>query len=105
MKEEYDWHSQVEVQRLAALAWAAHAEGANEEALRRMRSAADLEDKTEKHPVTPGAVLPARELLAELLMELDQPALALPEFETGAGELAQAFQRGLRRSARGRTFR
>ena len=46
-----------------------------------MRSAADLEDRTDKHPVTPGPVLPARELLGELFMELDQPALALPEFE------------------------
>jgi hypothetical protein len=77
----YDWAAQVEVQRQAALAWLAHAEGRDAEALRWMRSAADLEDKTEKHPVTPGAVLPARELLGELLLELDQPALALPEFE------------------------
>jgi hypothetical protein len=54
--------------------------GGNEEAaLRWMRSAADMEDKTDKHPVTPGPVLPARELLGELFMELDQ--LALPEFE------------------------
>src|ERR1051325_9335331 len=46
-----------------------------------MRAPADLEDKSDKHPVTPGAVLPARELLAELYMELNQPAQALPEFE------------------------
>ena len=46
-----------------------------------MSAAADLEDKTEKHPVTPGPLLPARELLADLLMELDQPAKALPEYE------------------------
>ena len=46
-----------------------------------MRAAADLEDTMEKHPVTPGPMLPARELLGELLMELDQPARALPEFE------------------------
>jgi hypothetical protein len=38
-----------------------------------MRAAADLEDQTEKHPVTPGPVLPARELLGDLLMDLDQP--------------------------------
>ena len=77
----YDWGTQVEVQRQAGLAWLAHADGRNEEALRWMRSAADLEDRTEKHPVTPGAVLPARELLGEMLMGLDRPALALPEFE------------------------
>jgi tetratricopeptide (TPR) repeat protein len=81
IKGEYDWSTQVEVQRRAALAWIAHAEGNKEAALRWMRSAADLEDKTDKHPVTPGPVLPARELLGELFMELDQPALALSEFE------------------------
>lgn len=81
-KEPYDWSTQVEVQRQTALAWLAHAEGHNETALRWMRSAADLEDSTAKHPVTPGAVLPARELLGELFLELDQPALALREFET-----------------------
>jgi hypothetical protein len=69
------------VQRLAALAWVEHAEGNQQSALRSMQAAADLGDKTEKHPVTPGPVLPARELLGELLMELDQPARALPEFE------------------------
>lgn len=46
-----------------------------------MRAAADLDDATEKHPVTPGAVLPAREQLGELLVELDRPAEALTEFE------------------------
>ncbi len=46
-----------------------------------MRAAADLEDAMQKHPVTPGPLLPARELLGELLMELNQPARALPEFE------------------------
>jgi tetratricopeptide (TPR) repeat protein len=81
IQEGYDWSTQVEVQRLAALAWVEHAEGDQQRALRSMQAAADLEDKTEKHPVTPGPVLPARELLGELLMELDQPAGALPEFE------------------------
>ncbi len=80
-QEDYDWAGQVEVQRLAAVAWLNHAEGNQESALRSMRAAADLEDTMAKHPVTPGPVLPARELLGELLMELDQPARALPEFE------------------------
>jgi tetratricopeptide (TPR) repeat protein len=40
-----------------------------------------MEDASEKHPVTPGHVLPARELLGEMLLELNQPALALKEFE------------------------
>jgi hypothetical protein len=47
-----------------------------------MRSAADLEDSTDKHPVTPGAILPAREQLADLLLELGKPDLALAEYET-----------------------
>jgi tetratricopeptide (TPR) repeat protein len=80
-QQDYDWSAQVEVQRLTALAWLKHAEGNEESALRSMRAAADLEDTMEKHPVTPGPMLPARELLGELLMELDQPARALPEFE------------------------
>src|SRR5438105_11763814 len=47
-----------------------------------MRSAAALEDSTDKHPVTPGSILPAREQLADLLSELGQPAAALAEYET-----------------------
>ncbi len=80
-QEDYAWSAQIEVQRLTALAWLKHAEGNEELALRSMRAAADLEDTMEKHPVSPGPMLPARELLGELLMELDQPARALPEFE------------------------
>lgn len=81
VQDGYDWSTQVKVQRLAASAWVEHAEGNRESALRSMRAAADLEDKTEKHPVTPGPILPARELLGDLLMELNQPAPALLEFE------------------------
>jgi len=44
------------------------------------RAAADVEDATDKHPVTPGAIRPARELLGEMLLELGRPADALPEF-------------------------
>ena len=80
-KEKY-WADQVEVQRRAAAAWVARAEGKNEEALTLMRSAADLEDANEKHPVTPGPILPARELLGDLLLELNQPAKALHEYQT-----------------------
>jgi len=79
-KESY-WATQVEIERRTAAAWLAHAEGKQEEALRLMRSAADLEDTTEKHPVTPGAIVPARELLGELLLELREPQQALKEFE------------------------
>ena len=77
----YDWRSQVSIERQIAEAWLAHAEGRKDEALRIMRAAADLDDSAEKHPVTPGAVLPAREQLGELLLELGQPAEALGQFE------------------------
>ncbi len=78
---EYDWGSQVEIQKLSATAWAEHAQGNDVSALHSMRAAAELEDGTEKHPVTPGPVLPAREMLGELLLELNRPELAFVEFE------------------------
>ena len=75
------WVEQVEIQRQAAAAWVARAEGKKEEALALLRSAAEREDATEKHPVTPGPIAPARELLAEMLLESNQPVEALKEFE------------------------
>jgi tetratricopeptide (TPR) repeat protein len=75
------WPDQVEIQRRAAAAWIARAEKRDGEALTLMRSAADLEDSTDKAPVTPGAVLPARELLADLLAELGRPAEAAAAYE------------------------
>ncbi|HYY51241.1 MAG TPA: hypothetical protein VE755_00145, partial [Myxococcales bacterium] len=77
----FDWATQVEIQRRAAAGWLARAEKKDAEALALMRSAADLEDSTDKHPVTPGSILPAREQLADLLTELGQPAAALAEYE------------------------
>ena len=56
-------------------------EGKNKEALDNMNLSADMEDKTEKHPVTPGEVLPARELLADMLMQMNKPAQALEMYE------------------------
>jgi len=75
------WAGQVEIQRLAAAGWLAHAEKKDDDAVGLLRSAADLESSTEKHPVTPGAVLPAREMLGDLLLELSRPADALREYE------------------------
>ena len=75
------WANQAEVERRTANAWLALAEGNKAEALTLMRSAADLEATTEKHPVTPGPIIPARELLGDMLIELDQPEQALREFE------------------------
>jgi hypothetical protein len=82
-KQTY-WAEQVNIQQQAAAAWAARAEGKNDEALKLMRAAADLEDSTEKHPVTPAPVVPARELLGEMLLDLNEPAQALVEFEASA---------------------
>ena len=77
----YDWKAQVGIGRQVAAAWLAKAEGKSEEAVRVMRLAADADDAHEKHPVTPGAILPAREQLGELLLELQRPAEALSELE------------------------
>jgi tetratricopeptide (TPR) repeat protein len=74
------WADQVEISRRAAAAWLARAEKKDAEALELMRSAAELEESTDKHPVTPGPVLPAREQLADLLLELGKPAEALAEY-------------------------
>ncbi|HLN98542.1 MAG TPA: hypothetical protein VK208_08785, partial [Pyrinomonadaceae bacterium] len=101
-KGDYDWAGQVEIERMVASAWLARAEGKNEEALRLMRAAADRDDATDKHPVTPGSILPAREQLGELLLELKQPAAALQEFETSLRSAPNRFNGlyGAARSAR-----
>lgn len=77
----YDWKTQVLIKRQVAQAWTSYVDGRKEEALGLMRAAADLDDATEKHPVTPGSLLPAREQLGELMLELGRPADALVEFE------------------------
>lgn len=74
------WAKQVDIQRIAAEAWLAFGEGRKVEALERMRHAADLEATTEKHPVTPGEVLPARELLADMLLETGRHQEALAQY-------------------------
>ena len=56
-----------------------------------MRAAAELEAGTEKHPVTPGAVLPARELLADMLLELEQPGEARAEYEAALDRSPNRF--------------
>ena len=75
------WARQVEIQELAVRAWATLADGKKEEALRQMKLAAELEDGTEKSAVTPGPLAPARELLGEMLLQINEPAQALQQFE------------------------
>jgi hypothetical protein len=73
--------AQVIVQIKIAEAWIEFKKGNKEKALQLMNTAADAEDAMEKHPVTPGPVIPARELLGEMLLEMDQPSLAYNAFE------------------------
>jgi hypothetical protein len=75
------WARQVEIQRLAVAAWSALTTGIKEEALRQMESAAEMEDRTEKSVITPGPLSPARELMGEMLLVMNQPAEALEQFE------------------------
>jgi tetratricopeptide (TPR) repeat protein len=79
-KQEY-WAKQLEVQRLTAEAWLTWAQGNGEGALALMRAAADLEDSTYKHPIAPAQLLPARELLGDMLLALGKPDQALVEYE------------------------
>ncbi len=74
-----EWADRVEIQRLSVAAWIAHAESKDEDALKLMRASADLESSTEKHPVTPGALIPARELLSEMLFDAGKRDDALAE--------------------------
>jgi tetratricopeptide (TPR) repeat protein len=76
------WASQTAILKRAVSAWSAQAQKKPDEAIRLMRSAADEEEAIEKLPVTPGPILPAREQLGTLLLEQNQPALALQEFQT-----------------------
>jgi hypothetical protein len=75
------WIDQVEIQRLAAAGWLARAEGKTAEGEKLLRAAADLEHRAGTRQVTPGQILPAREQLGDLLMELGRPAEALGEYE------------------------
>jgi len=76
------WSEQVEVQRREVAAWIAEGDGKSAEALQLARSAAKLEESMDKAAVTPGAVTPAREMLAELLLLEHRPQEALAEYQS-----------------------
>lgn len=78
---DYDWRTQISIERQIADAWVAFTAGKKDEAVALMRAVADLDDATEKHPVTPGAILPAREQLGELLLEEGLAKDALAAYE------------------------
>ena len=98
------WPQIVDIERQIAVAWKLYAEGKYDDALAAMSAAADAEDKTDKHPVTPGPLTPARELYADMLLERGMAKEALAAFEAtmakepnrfnaylGAGKAAQAL--------------
>jgi len=105
------WPGQADFQIAAVQAWIALGEQHHDEALHLMRAAATAEDASDKHPVTPGNVVPSRELLGEMLLALGQPGAALAEFERSlkrdpnrfrglAGALRAAETTGDREAAR-----
>jgi hypothetical protein len=76
------WAEQVDIQWQVASAWVLFAEGKHDEALRTMSAAAAVEDKTEKAPVSPGPIAPARELFGYMLLERGMAREALAAFES-----------------------
>lgn len=85
------WAKQVEIQRLSALAWLQFNQGEHNQALLTMQSAADLEATTEKHPVTPGEILPARELLGDMLLEMEKYQQATVQYEAALNRSKNRF--------------
>jgi tetratricopeptide (TPR) repeat protein len=76
------WATQTDVLADAARAWQLKAKGDNDGATQRIAAAADKEDAIEKRPVTPGPIVPAREQLADLLLEIGRPRDALREYQS-----------------------
>jgi tetratricopeptide (TPR) repeat protein len=100
----------IETDRHILAGWIAHAEGDGERAIEKIRTAAELQGSVEKHPVTPGALLPPHEALGDLLMKLDRPSEALAAYAQGdeiwpgryntlAGAMHAAQQSGDRQAA------
>jgi hypothetical protein len=83
--------TQLEIQVKAGEAWILFREGKQEAAIALMQQAADMEDQTAKHPVSPGEVAPARELLGDMLLEMERPDLALAAYEADLKERPGRF--------------
>ena len=97
------WRDQVNIQRIAVNAWISFAKGEKDIALTQMKESAALEAATQKNPISPGELLPAGELLGDMLMEMNKPAEALAAYQKslesrpnrfnslyGAGKAAEA---------------
>lgn len=100
---ERDFARYIEIDRLILAAWLARAEGEPERAVTLARSAGELERQVQKHPITPGALMPAYEALGDLLLELNRPADALEAYETSRDVWPRRFNTllGAARAARG----
>jgi tetratricopeptide (TPR) repeat protein len=81
--EENNYANQVQIQIKTSEAWLNYSKGNEVESLQIMREAADMEDKTDKHGVTPGEVLPARELYGDMLFAMNRFEEALEAYEIG----------------------
>jgi tetratricopeptide (TPR) repeat protein len=90
-RDDY-WAEQVDIQWRAADAWVAFAEGRGAEGIAAMRTAADIEDASDKSAVTPGPLVPARELLGEMLLDAGQAADALKAFEASMAKEPRRFR-------------
>ena len=86
------WAGQVDIQWQVATAWLLDAEGKGDDALRAMSIATDAEDKTEKAPVTPGPLAPARELYGEMLLQHGMAKEALAAFEATKAKEPNRFR-------------
>ena len=86
------WSGIVDIQRQIAVAWVLHAEGKYDEALKAMSAAADAEDKSEKHVITPGPLVPARELYGFMLLDRGNTKEALAAFEATKAKEPNRFQ-------------
>ncbi|MFZ0454366.1 MAG: hypothetical protein WCE54_18455 [Ignavibacteriaceae bacterium] len=85
------WIKQIEIQKTIVKAWQLFASNDKEKSLETMMLAANLEDSTEKSPVTPGQLLPAREMLGDLLLELNKPEKALLQYELSLQKCPNRF--------------
>jgi tetratricopeptide (TPR) repeat protein len=75
------WREIVEAQRLSVAAWIALGEGNAAEALALVARGAEIEERVDKHPVTPGPILPAREMEGDMLLQLERPAEAMRAYD------------------------
>jgi len=86
------WADRTEEQMLAVSAWVAVKEGARDQAMRFMRAAADGEDGSLKNVIMENRLYPLREMLAELLLEIGEPAAALKEYETALKQTPNRYR-------------